>query len=264
MSDHICPGKCNSRPRRDWAAHNQALTAWTADMAAWTAADNKTRGPEPARPAEPATRWMPGTPFWCLADASAVRSALADLDEQMTLRLLAGDGHSPVNRAFNAADRVSSSPEPGSPSPAHDDLDELVRWLHEWETAYRHSQGWPTAPYRGEAAPALTSAVGWLLAHLDGILTHPDHAEPFGVGVLYWHNRLTAAAKTRPRRVSMQLRCPQCHLATLSRLEGEDRVECRNRDCGASRGGPMVMTVEEYEGRAHDTIEASRTRRRAS
>ncbi|MEV8639482.1 hypothetical protein AB0395_48550 [Streptosporangium sp. NPDC051023] len=260
MSDRVCPGKCNARPRREHDDHARALATWQAEMADWIASSDEDRGPEPVRPAEPTSRWMAGAPYWCLSDSSAVRSALTDLDEQMTLRLLAGDGHG----SLSLAERVSSSPEPGSPSPAHDDLDELVRWLREWERAYRESQGWPTAPHRGEAAPALTSAVGWLLAHLDGILAHPDHAEGFGVGILYWHNRLAAAAKTRPRRISKQLRCPQCHLATLSQVEGEDRVECRNRDCGANRGGPVVMTIDEYEGRAHETIEAARTHRRAS
>lgn len=260
MSDRVCPGKCNSRPRREHDDYARALAAWQAEMADWGAARDEHRGVEPVRPTEPSCRWMAGAPHWCLSDASAVRSALADLDEQMALRLLAGDGHG----SLNLAERVSSSPEPGSPSPAHDDLDELIRWLREWERAYRESQSWPTAPHRGEAAPALTSAVGWLLAHLDAILAHPDHAEGFGIGVLYWHNRLTTAAKTRPRRISKQLRCPQCHLATLSQVEGEDRIECRNRDCGGDRGGPVVMTVDEYEGRAHDTIEASRARRRAS
>ncbi|MEU4410725.1 hypothetical protein AB0F88_39995 [Streptosporangium sp. NPDC023963] len=261
MSDRVCIGRCNAGQRRRAEEHARALAAWQAETNAWIhATDQDTRGPEPAQPVEPTLRWNAGTPIWCLSDSAAIRSALADLDEQMALRFLAGDGHGSIN----LNERVSSSPEPNSPSPAHDDCDELIRWLREWENEYRSSRGWPTSPHRGEAAPALTSSVAWFLTHLDDILTRPDFSEGFGTGVLYWHNRLSSAAKTRPRRMSKQLRCPQCHLATLSQIEGEDRIECRNRDCGASRGGPMVMTVEEYEGRAHETIEAAKVRRRAS
>lgn len=253
MSDNVCQGKCNARPRRQAEEYGRALAAWQADMAEWIAADPQPRGPEPVRPAEPTLRWVAGTPLWCLNDSAAIRSALVDLDEQMTLRLLASDGHG----SLNLNERVSGSIEPPSPSPAHDQLDELVRWLRDWERAYRDSQGWSAAPYRGESAPALTSCVAWLTAHLDGILAHPELSVGFGSGLLSWHAELSAAAKTKPRRISMQMRCPQCHLATLSKLEGEDRIECRNRECGANRGGPVVMTIDEYHGLAQAVIVAS-------
>lgn len=254
MSDEVCPGKCNARNRRELADYDRAVTGWQAGMATWMKALKDGRGPEPVKPAEPSLRWMPGSPLWCLQDAGSIRQALADLDEQTALHLLAADGHG----SLNLRERVTSSPEPATPSPAHDQLDELVRWLRDWEAAYRDSQGWPTAPCRGESAPALTSCVAWLSAHLDGILAHPDLAVDFGAGVLSWHSEITAAARTKPRRISKQMRCPQCHLATLSQLEGEDRIECRNRDCGADRGGPKVMTAAEYEGLAAAVIEASK------
>lgn len=253
MSDQVCPGRCNARPRREAEAFDQAVSSWQANMAEWIAADPDERGPEPARPAEPSARWMAGAPFWCLSDSSAIRSALVDLDQQMSLRLLNGDGHGSID----LNERVSSTPEPASPSPAHDQLDELVRWLREWRTAYWESQHWAIPPYLGESATALTDVVSSLYTHLDGILAHPDYAVGFGSGVLAWHSDITAAAKTKPRRVSMQMRCPQCHLATLSKLDGEDRIECRNRDCGANRGGPVVMTVDEYHGLAGAVIAAS-------
>lgn len=262
MSDRVCAGKCNARPRREAEEHAKALAAWQAELAAWVHANDKqTRGPEPARPAEPNSRWTAGTPIWCLSDSAAIRSALADLDEQMALRLMAGDGHG----SLNLSERVTSSPEPGSPSPAHDQLDELVRWMREWEAVYRETQGWPTAPYRGASAPALTSSVAWHLSHLDGILAHPDTAEGFGVGILYWHAQLTAAAKTKPKRSHIKgVRCRQCHAATLYRFEEEDgevRVECRNRDCGANRGGPAVMTLAEFQGHVQAEADAEIARR---
>lgn len=253
MSDNVCPGRCNARPRRQGEDHARALAAWQTDLGRWIAAAPDARGPEPARPAEPSARWMAGTPFWCLNDAAEIRATLIDLDQQMSLRLLAGDGYG----SLDLSERVSSSPEPSSPSPGQDQLDELVRWLRDWQSAYWTSQGWPVPPYRGESAPALTAVTAMLAAHLTGILAHPDFAIDFGAGVLSWHRELTAAAKTRPRRISKQMRCPQCHLATLSQMEGEDRIECRNRDCGENRGGPVVMTIDEYEGLSQAVIVAS-------
>lgn len=253
MSDQVCPGRCNARPRRETEDHARALTAWQADMAEWIAANPQRRGPEPARPAEPSSRWMAGAPFWCLSDSSAIRAALVDLDRQMSLRLFHQDGYGFID----LNERVTSSPEPASPSDAHDQLDELVRWLRSWQVSYWQARGWARPAYVGESAPALTEVTSALCTHLDAVLAHPDYAVDFGNGVLSWHSDITAAAKTKPRRVSMQMRCPQCHLATLSKLDGEDRIECRNRDCGANRGGPVVMTVDEYHGLAGAVIAAS-------
>ncbi|WP_433364119.1 hypothetical protein [Streptosporangium sp. CA-115845] len=242
MSDRVCIGRCNASQRRRTEEYTRNLAAWQTEMTAWANTTNDDCGPEPVCPIEPTLRWTAGTPIWCLEDSAAIRASLLDLDQQMALRLMNADGYGSIS----LEERVSSSPEPNSPSPAHDQLDDLVRWLRGWQTDYWKSQGLTVPPYRGESAPALMAVVSLLSAQLDGILAHPEYAEDFGVGVLWWHNQISAAAKTRPRRISKQLRCPQCRLATLSQIEGEDRIECRNRDCGASRGGPMVMTVDEY------------------
>ena len=259
MSERICAGKCNSRWRREQDAYREALETWHRDMAERQEALAKGEdvGPEPERPAEPNLRPWAGDPIWCSTDSTSIRAALVDLDEQMGLVLLAADGYG----SLSLQERVASSPEPASPSPAHDTLDDLVDWLGEWEDAYRKSQRLSAKPYRGVSAPALSSAIAWLTTHLDGILAHPEHAEGFGVGVLKWRSILESAAKAKPRRITKPLRCPQCHLATLSQLEGEDRVECRNRDCGANRGGPVVMTVSEYEGLASELLPPKPARR---
>ncbi|GGK61585.1 hypothetical protein Sme01_03340 [Sphaerisporangium melleum] len=266
MSEHICPGRCNSRFRDEWDAYHRAVDVWQAvlEARAKRLADNPHAdlGTEPERPAEPTRRPWTGEPLWCGNDAAAVRSALADLDELMALHLAAGDGYG----TGSAQERVSSSPEPASPSPKHDDQDELLEWLAVWEQSYRESQGWPAKPYRGVSAPALTSAVAWLTGHLDAILAHPDLAEGFGTGVLGWHSRLEAATKTRvkPRWMPRDLRCHQCHAKTLAQLEGEDRVECRNPSCGEARGGPVVMTLDEYNARVDGAKPAARLARMAA
>ena len=107
MSQNVCVGRCNARPRRLAEEHARALAIWQREMATWATAGHD-RGPEPVRPAERPVQWVAGTPIWCLSDSAAVRAALVDLDEQMALRLTAGDGHG----SLNLQERVSSSPEP--------------------------------------------------------------------------------------------------------------------------------------------------------
>ncbi|WP_433259290.1 hypothetical protein ACQPYK_49750 (plasmid) [Streptosporangium sp. CA-135522] len=244
-----CVSICNHRSRQAWIAYHKAREAHADAVDAWVNAGQQ--GEPPAEPEMPEARFYAGDPLICARDKATVRATLLDVDELMTLRLLHGDGY----ESRDQNERVSRSPEPSSPSPAHDDLNELLCWLRAQEDAYRTSQRWPTVPYRGESAPALTSSVAWLATHLDSILTHPDHAAEFAVGVLAWHRRIDVAAKSKPRRRTKSRLCPQCNLATLSQMDGEDRIECRNRDCGASRGGPVVMTVEEYD--ALDTMAAA-------
>lgn len=240
--DGACVGPCNRASREAWKTFHQAREDHADAIDAWVNAGQ--HGEPPAEPEQPDVRFFPGDPLVCDRDKARIRASLGDLDELMTLRLLYADGYE--TRGQN--ERVSGTAEPFSPSSAYDDLNDLLSWLRGIERAYRDSQpGWPSIPYRGESAPALTSTVGWLSTHLDGILAHPDIAAEFAEGVLRWHSRTDQAAKSRPRRRSKPLRCPQCHLATLSQMDGEDRIECRNRDCGASRGGPVVLTVEEYE-----------------
>lgn len=240
-----CVGPCNHRAREAWRTFHKARLDHADAVDAWMTQGQQ--GEPPAEPEQPEIRFWDGAPLVCDTDNARVRSALSDLDELMTLRLLFSDGHS----AGEPPERVSGSPEPASPSPAYDDLNALLRWLREMETAYRATQmGWLATPYRGESAPALTSAVGWLTLHLDGILAHPELAADFVHGVLSWHRRTDSAAKSKPRRRTRQMRCPQCSLATLSQMDGEDRIECRNRECGSNRGGPVVLTVEEYDALA--------------
>ncbi|MEU6725520.1 hypothetical protein ABZ917_17575 [Nonomuraea wenchangensis] len=240
--DGACVGPCNHRSREAWKAYHKAREDHADAVDAWV--ETGQDGEPPAEPEQPDVRFWPGDPLICDKDRARVRAALADLDELMTLRLLYADGF----ETRGQAERVSGSAEPSSPSSAYDDLNELLRWLREQEAAYRATQpGWLATPYRGDAAPALTSAVAWLTRHLDGILAHPALAADFAAGVLHWQCRTDQAAKAKPRRRSLPLRCPQCHLATLSRMDGDDLIECRNSDCGASRGGPVVLTAAEYE-----------------
>ena len=248
MSDQWCPGRCNGGARRRSDDYDRVLALWQADMQAWMDARAKGEdvGDTPTKPFEPTIYWTPGTPIWCGEDQAAIRAALTALDELMALRLRYCDGY----QSNGASEPVAGSKERPSPSPAQDELSELLDWLSQYERPYRESQSMSAAPYRGGSAPALTEATSWALAHLDRILAHPVYAIDYGEGILWWHNRLENATKTKRQRLSKPLRCPQCHLATLSQWEGEDRIECRNRSCGENRGGPVVMTIDEYQALA--------------
>lgn len=252
--EQICVGRCNNGYRKAMAAYDKALTEW-ADaeetypkrLAEWEnlAAEvgEHAAGPAPERterPIPPNTRPWYGEPAWCRSCTGAIRRCLSDLDELMSLRLVMTDGYEQPG----AAERVNGSKEPRSPSPAQDDLDDVVRWLVGWENTYRGAQTpvWPMAPYRGVAAPALTSTVAWMLTHLDGILMNADFAAEFGGEILQEHARLQRLTSTRPPMKHKPLVCPRCQRLSLF-LHDDETIRCRPSeavDCG------RIMTAREY------------------
>lgn len=248
----MCPGRCNTGYRRAVAAYETARHEWEAathaypdTLADWRTAfeqhGEETAGPRPEHPAEPEPPgWTPrpGEPVWCPPCTASIRRCLADLDELASLRLTMTDGYQVPGQA--RTDRVSSSKAPPSPSPGQDDLDDLLRWLTSWEVAFRNTQGWPHPPYRGVNAPALTSAVAWMLQRLDAVLSHPDLAADFGREVLIEHTKLQAVTSTRPPLRHKPLPCPRCRRRSLF-LHEDDRIHCNNEDCR------RVMSREEYE-----------------
>lgn len=247
MDDGVCPGTCNSGYRRAWQAYDAACDQWVAAEeahAAWRRAnstDPVTAGEEPERserPEEPAVKPWWGEPIFCQRCAAQIRSALASLDDLASLRLLLADGYQTPGDALG--ERVRSTKTAPTASPGYDDLEELIGWLRDWETAYRDSQGWHHPPYRGRDAPALTSAVAWMLARLDRVLAHPDIGPEFGREVLGWHHRLQQATKTRPPMTHKPLPCPRCKRRSLF-AHDDETVRCSNIDCN------RVMSKREYE-----------------
>lgn len=229
-----CPGRCNSGVRRAAAAYEAAIAQWRPDS-----------GEEPPEP--PKLRPWPGEPAWCSACSATLRACLADLDELLALRLIMADGFQTAGEQL--VGRVHGTKQnPASLSPGQDDLDEIVRWLRDWEDAVRDSQGWMTAPYRGTNAPALTGVVSWLLTHLDLILNHRDMAEPFGLELLRNHSRLQALTSTKPPLTHKPLPCPgreaggqPCRRRSLF-LHEDGMIRCSNHNCR------RVLTEEEYAG----------------
>lgn len=253
MIEEICVGGCNRRYRDAWKAYEQAVAEWQESEEtcperydAWQVAvaqeGEDAAGPPPERlerPTEPDIRPRWGEPIWCASCSATIRRCLADLDELMSLRVTMADGYESLGHS--RAERVRSSKEAASASPGQDDLDDAVRWLVGWENAYRATQDWPIAPYRGVNAPALTSTLAWLQPRLDAILAHPDIASDFGHEVLREHSRLQALTSTKPPMRHKPLPCPRCGRLSLFRFDDET-IRCRNEedDCG------RIMTPKEY------------------
>lgn len=213
-------------------AYRQALAAYDDALAAYDALD-----PGQSRPVPPDLRYWPGEPVWCAGCKARIRLRLAQLDTLAALLAAKADGYG----ESAAAECVSRSEHPASPSPAADDLDELTRMLRDWEDSYRSIRGWGSAPPRGDLASVQTEVIAWLGQHLDGILASPDIAEPFGQEMLQWHQGMKRTAKAGRETRRKPLRCPRCHLITLTWTEGSDRVDCGNPSCAA------VLSYSEYE-----------------
>lgn len=251
MIEQICVGRCNNGYRRAMAAYDQALTEWMESEEtyptradAWNvlaeAEGEEAAGPAPERherPIPPSVLPHYGEPIWCRGCAAAIRHCLTDLEDLMALRLAMTDGYEQPGQA----ERVNGSKEQRSTSPAHDDLDMVIRMLSGWENAYRASQGLRVASYVGVNAPALMTLVSRLLPLLDYILAHPDIAELFGQEVFQEHSRLQRLTSTRPPMRHKPLPCPRCDRLTLFRHDDET-VRCHNDDTDCGR----VMTAKEY------------------
>ncbi|MFC3986472.1 hypothetical protein [Streptosporangium jomthongense] len=251
--DSWCQGPCMNANRRKVRTYQQALDTHNAEWERWHAPRTL---PEP--PAEPRLAYPTyGEPVYCSTCAYGIKAQLSQLDGLACVYLRECDGM----RGASSEPRVSGSAEPPSPSPALDVLDELDDWLRSWRADYLKVDHFAR---QGPLVDSLTYGCAWLTARAELILTRADVAKPFGDEATAWHSRLAGTARIEPRRVPKALRCPQCHLATLSQLEGEDRVECRNTGCGETRGGPMVMTLAEYEGYVADSLVAAKVTRRAS
>src|ERR1700722_358283 len=229
MSAQACPGNCNSRYWKAWDAYDKA-------EAAYQPLDPATSRPEPPED----VRWRnDGEPVWCAEHTPQIRRELASLDDLTALLLRTADGYESQPRT----ERAGSSPEPRSPSPAAEKLDELDRLLTLWEKGYRDLMGWDSPPRRGTDADRRTTAIAWLTSHLDGILASA-YATEFGWDVLAWRKILARDVKGEPppgRR--LPLRCPKpggCGLLTLTRKTA-DRVECANPACQRS------MSWDKYE-----------------
>ncbi|MEV7013313.1 hypothetical protein [Streptosporangium sp. NPDC051022] len=251
--DSWCQGQCMNANRRKVRTYQHALATYDAESSRWHAPLVLPEPPATPRLAYP----IYGEPVYCSACVYGIKAQLSQLDVLACVYLRECDGM----RGASSEPRVSGSAEPPSPSPALDELDALDGWFRSWRADYLKVDSFAR---QGLLVDSLTYGCAWLTARAERILGRAEVAQLFGDEVIEWHNKLSGVAKTEPRRVPKTLRCPQCHLATLSQLEGEDRIECRNSSCGENRGGPKVMTLDEYEGHVADALLAVQAVRRAS
>ncbi|WP_157253186.1 hypothetical protein [Nonomuraea typhae] len=261
--DALCAGACMSGFRRKVRAHEHAVSVYLAAYADWQRAVEAWHPPlvrpeEPVRPEDPRLPYpVHGDPVYCPSCVYELKAMLSKLDGAACVYLRESDGL----RGQTDQVRVSGSAEEHSLSPTIEDLDEFDSWLRSWKSAYL---GIDTFARAGHLADSITLGTAWLVARAERLLTRPEIALDFGQEIRHWYGKLAvhdpSEMAAKPRRTSKPLRCPQCHLATLSQLDGEDRIECRNRDCGEGRGGPAVLTTEEYEALLDSALTAARSR----
>jgi hypothetical protein len=250
--EQICVGRCNRSYVKAMASYDKTLTEWMdaeetypKRLAEWenlaAQMGEEHAGPAPERterPIPPATRPWYGEPIWCRGCRASIARCLSDLEDLMALRLAMTDGYEQAGHG----ERVNGSKEARSPSPAQDDLDDMVRWLVGWENTFRESQGARAASYLGVNAPALMTVVSRLLPLLDVILVHADLAAEFGTEIFQEHGRLQRLTTTRPPMKHKPLVCPRCQRLSLF-LHDDETIRCRPSelvDCG------RIMTAKEY------------------
>lgn len=198
-----CSGPCNNSARRAWAAYEQALDQYAADMEAWQAdkLDN-----EPEEPLPPEVEVRQGAPLFCGRCTATIRAALLDLD-QLAAELQAGaDGH----RGGVPEGRVSGSRNSGSPSPTADLLDKLYGFLADVEDEWRGTCAYtPRTDRAHRGAHPRLRRISWLSEHLDAVLSAEEHVN-FGLDVLRWEVVLRQKLKEDSVGTKSPIRCPRC------------------------------------------------------
>lgn len=248
MAEKPCPSTCNSRARKAWKQYEADVSQWRKDLDAYAIAQHTAEGDAPTLPDEPDIRVVMGDPVFCRRCASAVTSALGELDHLAGLLQADIDGMRglPSMEKETTGKRGKASVAE-SVDPRVDDLDELYRMLTAAEDWWREVRGYGARPYVGEVGEQPLHAgshprsrtLGWLGDHVGDILQHPDCAK-FGLGVLAWQRRLQVDTKATPEPTRRAAHCPRCHRRSLWGRDDKN-VECRNPDCR------RVMDADEYD-----------------
>lgn len=237
MPEVECVGVCNSRLRKAREEYAKALEAY--DDAIEERAGNPDI-PEPEKPQPPDIRPWWGNPF-CPRCQARIRLRLAELDDLASIAAREADGH----RSGPDAERVSGTRGTRSPSPAADTLDEMASVMRGWESVARGQDSTP--PRRGYLATEITTTVSWLVAHFDPMITNADIAEDFAREIGEWHRAMNRLTKAGSARHIKPMPCPRCGAPrVLEWEEGNDYVECMNRDWG-NRECRKLMKLAEYD-----------------
>ncbi|MEU0941135.1 hypothetical protein [Embleya sp. NPDC005971] len=189
---------------------------------------------ETDQPTCPSHKRRPGEPVWCPDCRDDLATMVWRLPGQRDRLLAAADGQATRGAVGRAGTRV----DPPSPSPEFDQADEMDTVLSEWASAWLDHLG--STEVRGRTT-------GWA-ARVLGDTRRGD--------VWAWHQaadlgravrilaggarRLLGGSVDTVDLMPLQAPCPGCHLITLVREDGGDRITCTR--C------PRVVPVKEYEG----------------
>lgn len=188
---------------------------------------------------------VPGDPIWCTGCARGIAARLGELDDLVALLEAEVGGQ----RAAGSDAPVSGSKGRPSPSPAVDDVDEIVRTLEAWETAYREHRHLPPPPAR-TAEHRVMLCTAWLQRHLVGVLAS-DLGPDFGEDIARLHRMARRRTSTDPSKTRKPIPCPRCDTKALWHHDGERHVECAG--CG------RLLTLDEYDELTRDLTNDRRT-----
>lgn len=175
-----------------------------------------------------------GQPIWCPKDTANILTVLDDLPALWD-QLEADKGR----RTGDPSERVDSSGNSLSPSPEHDEQDELLRLLWSWEDAIRDLRAMTLRPGR---RPDLTRALRFHAVHGPWALEQPPVAADYGQELLRKRARLRGRTRTGSGTVAKGLPCPRCEQRRLVHELGSDYIVCQNGACG------RMLTLAEYDG----------------
>lgn len=224
-----CPMGCNARYRRA----QQQLDDYEAAVKAW---ENAPVGEPPEEPEVPAVSPWLGDPVLCGKCQNRVKLELAELADLADQASAENSGH----RKGPDAERVAGSKHHPSPSPIHDDLDELAWALRNWQAVALEQD--ETPPRTGY----LLSEIGTLCSRLSGryfmkLMLNEDVAQPFAEEVRDWYRRLKdKTTRTGTGRTQMKRPCPRCDRYSLILEDGQEYIACGTPVCG------RLMSRDEY------------------
>jgi len=183
----------------------------------------------------------------CQRCATRVRDDLNAIPELTVHAASRTDGRlSPAHQESDTT-RHATNPNPPSPSPAWDTAEETLQWTLRTALACadaNHHYG--PFQYRVDGVPDarnITALTNYIRAWLDWYATvMPEDIYDETTAL---RRRLTHATGRDRLTHRLKERCPSCNQLTLTRDDGDDRVECRNQDCG------RIWREGEYEHLAH-------------
>lgn len=251
IPEGLCAGPCMHSFRRKVRAYEAAIIQYRSDLTHYLdvllpehgEASGQWYPPliwdlvapvEPAEPEPPRLPYpIPGDPVFCSQCVYDLKAKLSKLDGAACVYLRESDGM----RGQNDEAKVSKSADPGSPSLAIEELDDLDWWLRSWKAAYL---GVDSIARQGGLADSITLGCAWLVVRAERILAREGMALDFGGEIDAWYNRLRVYDPSEVVVKRMKTRCPGCQRRTLEWAVGEDKVVCRMRDC------ERVLKLTEY------------------